>query len=47
MSGTTIFLRTPTLKLTIGQRNVLKSFMKKTNDKGYSDYVNKIESGDN
>ena len=33
MSGTTIFLRTPTLKLTIGQRNGLKSFMKKTNDK--------------
>ena len=33
MSGTTIFLRTPTLKLTIGQRNGLKSFMKETNDK--------------
>jgi hypothetical protein len=33
MSGITIFLRTPTLKLTIGQRNGLKSFMKKTNDK--------------
>ena len=33
MSGTTIFVRTPTLKLTIGQRNGLKSFMKKTNDK--------------
>ena len=33
MSGTTIFLSTPTLKLTIGQRNGLKSFMKETNDK--------------
>jgi hypothetical protein len=33
MYGTTIFVRTPTLKLTIGQRNGLKSFMKKTNDK--------------
>jgi len=33
MSGTTIFLRAPTLKLTIGQRNGLKSFMKETNDK--------------
>ena len=33
MSGTTIFVRTPTLKLTIGQRNGLRSFMKKTNDK--------------
>ena|SRR5215469_3673878 len=33
MSGTTIFLRTPTLKLTIGQRNGLKTFMKETNDK--------------
>ena len=34
MSSTTIFLRTPsTLKLTIGQRNGLKSFMKKTKDK--------------
>src|SRR5262249_28014429 len=33
MSGTTIFLRTPTLKLTIEQRNGLKSFMKETNDK--------------
>jgi hypothetical protein len=32
MSVTTIFLRTPTLKLTIGQRNGLKSFMEKTND---------------
>ena len=32
MPGTTIFLRTPTLKLTIGQRNGLK-FMKETNDK--------------
>jgi transposase len=34
MYGTTIFVRTPsTLNLTIGQRNGLKSFMKKTNDK--------------
>jgi hypothetical protein len=33
MSGTTILERTPTLKLTIGKRNGLKSFMKKTNDK--------------
>jgi len=33
MSRTTIILRTPTLKLTIGQRNGLKSFMKETNDK--------------
>jgi transposase len=33
MYGTTIFVRTPTLKLTIGQRNGLRSFMKKTNDK--------------
>ena len=33
MSVTTIFLRTPTLKLTIGKRNGLKSFMKETNDK--------------
>ena len=33
MYGTTIFVRTPTLKLTIGQRNGLKSFMKETNDK--------------
>ena len=34
MYGTTIFVRTrSTLKLTIGQRNGLRSFMKKTNDK--------------
>jgi hypothetical protein len=33
MSSTTIFVRTPTLNLTIGQRNGLRSFMKKTNDK--------------
>jgi len=33
MSRTAIFVRTPTLKLTIGQRNGLKSFMKKTKDK--------------
>ena len=33
MSEYCIFVRTPTLKPTIGQRNGLKSFMKKTNDK--------------
>ena len=34
MSSTTIFVRTPSiLKLTTGQRNGLRSFMKKTNDK--------------
>ena len=37
MSGTTIFVRTPTLKLTVGQRNGLKSFMKKTKDKNSND----------